>query len=623
MIVGVILVLLLVLILLIPTIASTGAAREYVLGKVNENLNGHVQIDDWSLGWSGAFRLDGLHVSDDTGAEILKLSHLTAHPSIWSVIHGRYDLGKIVVDGLNFTAVREKDGTLNFAKLAKSEPKPAPSAPGPSEPKEDKHPAAPQEPSAPAKLPDVRAEFVLQNCNGTIEDRQAGQTAYLRSLDCDVNVPDINQPITESIKAVLALGQNTPGTISINGTTLLVKNNVMFADLPHILSDGQVEQKISLANLDLASIAPFMGSSGIDRLEGIVNEELDIGLKPNQDGAFHTQMSVTGLNVGMNKQVVLADDAVNFQTAGSFAVNGGMKTVNFAQLDLSDKQGLLGLKQASPDGLHVGLASDGALHPAGGLDLSYDLAKLWKVAFPLLSPSSRESLKEMQVAGQFTKRISVAGSYPANVPANVALRSVRVQAGLSIASFTDKGLDIRNFDLPIYGENGKFLVALSDKPGDYPQPASCNGGQINLGGAMLDMSGDHPRLSMNPATALMKNISINPALASAMGSPVGNFLFAGASSAGGILDVTINKCDRLPLDNLMNSTAKENDGVMEVVVAVQNVDLAGPNIAGMFGSVSSASRQLVRRSTPISSRAFAGGSRITRSESRTGLRRTT
>ncbi len=124
-----ILLLLIVLILLIPTIASSGAARGYVLGKVNENLHGHVQINDWSLGWGGGFRLDGLRVTDSAGSQLLSLEHVTAHPAIWSIIRGRYDLGKIVVDGLDLTVVREKDGSLNFSKLVKSGPKPERSAP--------------------------------------------------------------------------------------------------------------------------------------------------------------------------------------------------------------------------------------------------------------------------------------------------------------------------------------------------------------------------------------------------------------------------------------------------------------------------------------------------------------
>ncbi len=443
----------------------------------------------------------------------------------------------------------------------------------------------------------------MQNCHGTIDDRQANQMVYLKSLDCDVNVPDINQPITESIKAVIALGRNAPGTISIDGQTLLVKNNLLLTDPAQILSEGQFEHKVSLANLNLASIAPFLGSSGIDWLGGIINEEQDISLKPNQDGSFHTQLSVTDLNVGMNKQPVLTDDALNFQTAGSFASSGGNKSVSFTQLDLADKQGLLGLKNGSPDPLRAGLASDGALRPSGGVDFSYDLAKLWKVVFPLLSPSTRDSLKDIQLAGHYTKRISVAGSYPAGVPANVALRSLQLQAGLTVGSLTGKGLDIKDFDVPLNGKDGKFTVAFSDKPGDYPKPATFNGGQLSLAGAMLDLSGPHPRLNMIPGTYVLRDIAINPALANALGNDVGNFLFASASTSSGKLSVLIPKCDRFPLDDLYKQQGPENDGSLQTSVSISDVELAGGSIGKLsdaLGPVFSAlkfngSLQILRR----------------------------
>ena len=34
-----------------PTLASTSPVRSMVLSQVNNNLNGKVTIDDWSLGW--------------------------------------------------------------------------------------------------------------------------------------------------------------------------------------------------------------------------------------------------------------------------------------------------------------------------------------------------------------------------------------------------------------------------------------------------------------------------------------------------------------------------------------------------------------------------------------------
>src|SRR5205085_1956444 len=63
--IGILVLLLLILLALAPTIASTGWARSIVVNKINQNLNGHVQIASWSLGWTGGVKLDGIKVFDD------------------------------------------------------------------------------------------------------------------------------------------------------------------------------------------------------------------------------------------------------------------------------------------------------------------------------------------------------------------------------------------------------------------------------------------------------------------------------------------------------------------------------------------------------------------------------
>ena len=207
------------------------------------------------------------------------------------VIRGKYHLGKVVVDGLDFVAVREKDGSLNFAHLAKTQA----NEQKPSTPQE-KGPSSPQPPQEKKKLPEVQVDLVLQNCRGTIEDRLANQTAYLRSLDGDLNIPDINSPITETIKAVLALGQNQPGTLAIDGTTLLVKNNQLMSDPAEIINDGNIQQKIALADLNLASLAPFLGhDSGIQQIEGIASGQININLKAKQNGAIDGHLNVANI----------------------------------------------------------------------------------------------------------------------------------------------------------------------------------------------------------------------------------------------------------------------------------------------------------------------------------------
>ena len=55
---GMVLVLIL-LVVFLPQIASMGFVRSIVVGKVNDNLNGKVAIADWSLGWTGGVDVNG------------------------------------------------------------------------------------------------------------------------------------------------------------------------------------------------------------------------------------------------------------------------------------------------------------------------------------------------------------------------------------------------------------------------------------------------------------------------------------------------------------------------------------------------------------------------------------
>jgi hypothetical protein len=114
----------------------------------------------------------------------------------------------------------------------------------------------------------------------------------------------------------------------------------------------------------------------------------------------------------------------------------------------------------------------------------------------------------------------------------------------------------------------------------------------------LDLTSDHPRLTMIPGTVAMRNIALNPALASAMGESLGNILFAGASSASGQATLTINQCNRLPLDNLVSQRTLENDGMLDMAASVSDVELGSPNINKAASGLSSALQLVNARIDP-------------------------
>src|SRR5258708_35243284 len=60
--VGALFVLLLLIVLLIPTLASMSWARSIVVSQANQRINGLIDIKSWSLGWNSGSRIHGLMV---------------------------------------------------------------------------------------------------------------------------------------------------------------------------------------------------------------------------------------------------------------------------------------------------------------------------------------------------------------------------------------------------------------------------------------------------------------------------------------------------------------------------------------------------------------------------------
>ena len=61
---GGLLLVLLALVALLPTIASTAWVRSMVVARANKGLNGRLVIDDWSVSWTGGIKVTGLRIFD-------------------------------------------------------------------------------------------------------------------------------------------------------------------------------------------------------------------------------------------------------------------------------------------------------------------------------------------------------------------------------------------------------------------------------------------------------------------------------------------------------------------------------------------------------------------------------
>src|SRR2546423_4375040 len=177
---GSILLLLFLLVVLAPTIASMGWAKTMILGQVNDQLNGTIEAKEWDLNWFGGVELREVRLSDKKKVQLAEMKRLKTDLSVWDVVFGDYyTLGKTKVEGLAVNFKRYNDGTTNFSDLAKA-------APGAKKDDANNKPRF--------KIPDLKGDFDI-DFRGTLEQQDKDgnwQTIYLDRSSAKVKVPNIN-----------------------------------------------------------------------------------------------------------------------------------------------------------------------------------------------------------------------------------------------------------------------------------------------------------------------------------------------------------------------------------------------------------------------------------------------
>jgi hypothetical protein len=137
---------LMMLVVFAPAIASTGPVRNMVVGQINKNLKGHVEISDWSLSWTGGVSVTGVKVFDQDKKLVASVESLTTPLSLIGAIRGNLTLGDTVARGVTFDFTQYPDGTTTLDRLLKPSTE--------SKPDSD--------------LPNLSGRLRLENAHGTI-----------------------------------------------------------------------------------------------------------------------------------------------------------------------------------------------------------------------------------------------------------------------------------------------------------------------------------------------------------------------------------------------------------------------------------------------------------------------
>ena len=255
-----VLVLLCVLVALLPTILSTGMARQKVLGRVSQGLNGSVDASSWSLGWFSGLTLNDISVKEAGGGPVFEADAVSIGASVPMLLGSHKKLGTITVQGPRVTLSKGPDGRWNFADLV---------PPGPEKKKEAK------------ALPfDISGDLNIKD--GTIVVQQPGSPPLeVTDVNVTASVKSVNEPVEYTIDGKLP---GTGGSVTAKGTATLMENRMV---KPEAL---KAEMKLIVDKLKLDELGKFgpkgqvpLSASGLAtaRVDATVNGINDVTASGN------------------------------------------------------------------------------------------------------------------------------------------------------------------------------------------------------------------------------------------------------------------------------------------------------------------------------------------------------
>jgi len=236
----VVIVLVVLVLAFLPTILSMNALRPLVLSRVNNAVDGTVNLESLSLNWFGKIRLTGVEFTDEKEEALLQVKSVTVPRGLVHLVPAGRDLGTVEIDEPNLIVV-----------LPQPEP---PAEPAPPKEKEEK-PPAPEKPEKKKPSPPPRkAEPIQQKVkgkivvkNGRIEIRTDAQTIPLviDRVNTEMDIKDLEKPIQFKFEAMDKI--KTEGLVTV-------------------MKEGLIDPRFVTGNLSLTiddlDLAPFAAVAG-------------------------------------------------------------------------------------------------------------------------------------------------------------------------------------------------------------------------------------------------------------------------------------------------------------------------------------------------------------------------
>jgi len=264
----------------VPLYLSSSGGTNFLLGKINQSVDGQVQMDDFSIGWFKGVHLSNLSYADSSGSTSVTVDSIKTQPRYMALLGGKVKLGKTVIDRPQV-----------YLKVPQEKTQPAVS--------DDSKPEA-EEPAASAPVfPVNQMNLELIDGSATIELVGNGsQKVRFTNIASNVQLADAGKPSALDI----SMDVDDASKISAKGTATPAKKGWM-------LEGGDFNVQIS--KLQLASLKPLFALAGQPMdMAGELNADATIQINQNQIQQLQADAVISNFAQGSGDQRMVFDKPI-------------------------------------------------------------------------------------------------------------------------------------------------------------------------------------------------------------------------------------------------------------------------------------------------------------------------
>ncbi len=236
------------------------------------------------------------------------------------------------------------------------------------------------------------------------------------------------------------------------------------------------------------------------------------------------------------------------------------------------------------------------------ITLTPDLAKVWDIVRPLMPPDKLATVGKLLLAGKQPIVVNISGSYPSGT--NVDPMKMLKMTGDFKADLIDwqqYGIKIEGLALPFSLADGVLHTAYQTPQGTkLAPPAKLNEGKLHIPDCQITMpdgritkpediakmAAAHSLMTIPANFKLVEGMKLNTVMVSMLGEKVMP-LFYNPKEAAGLVDLTIVRCERLPVDGFVMSTVAGNDGVCEILASATELKIGTGGLESFYMSMRS------------------------------------